>query len=163
MEVGSSLIREDIADGLSREFNLQIMILEVSTSMEASPSEVGAIVWNKNRVRSKLPIVGNKHLDFRSSTLGFLPKSKAILHHFLSNLFLQFLNKITHKFYEEINLCMNQENHIVRQLFEFWDTSKVFLVKNFYYQLKTTWRLRAYCDPDWGSFRTSRRSISRFC
>ena len=46
LEVGSSLIEEDISDGLSRKFSLQITtILELSVSMEAFPikSEVGTM------------------------------------------------------------------------------------------------------------------------
>ena len=34
---------------------------------------------------------------------------------------------------------MSRESHIERQLFEFWTTLKVLLVKDFYCYLKTTW------------------------
>ena len=54
----------------------------------------------------ELPIVSYKRLDFGFPTLGFHPNSRAIQHHFPSNLFLPFLNKITHKFYEGIE-CWN--------------------------------------------------------
>lgn len=39
---------------------------------------------------------------FGFSTLKFLHNSKAIIHYFSSNLFLHFLSKITHNFYEGI-------------------------------------------------------------
>ena len=48
----------------------------------------------------ELPILSKKRLDFGSLTLKFLTNSRAILYNFPSNLFLQFLNRITHKFYE---------------------------------------------------------------
>ena len=79
-----------------------ISILEVSTSVEASP----IWSWGNNREQEsskvELLVEDNKRLDFGSYTLEFLPNSRVILHHFSSNLFLQFLNKITHKFYERI-------------------------------------------------------------
>ena len=52
--------------------------------------------------KDELSITRNKHLGFGSLTLDFLPNLREILHHFPSNLFLPFLNKITPKFYEEI-------------------------------------------------------------
>ena len=55
LDVGSSLIGDDIFDKIFRKFNLQIMtILEVSTLVEAFPikSKVGATIWNKIVARS---------------------------------------------------------------------------------------------------------------